>query len=460
MSNPAAALPTTPDILNEDTPLPSYLARHMNLGFNSDDVTALINSIDSSQSTQSPGFAQLPAELLLEVLEYVPVDHILEWRLVCRGFRDAIDGRVLYHHLHRTELIGYLGPRHVQPMHILTAEQYEKWHLMRARFSHVEDESAERADLPRSKSVWSGTYAVFQVEDNWSQDWQNSNKILSGDDNTPEVAALRWSAIQRLELRRASEGFESLRWCIRLGHAVLDLAFPLEAERDQFLFGVNLARGKIRVAWRDMLFGFLKTEASLRRLMEKKQESMFTYSHTEDCLRAIRRQRLQASLNVEEKVDRHIKWSLRLLPPLFGKPRDNHTVPLEDIENEATALLLLLRREAAMTPQQIASLQQLAVDYETMKEEISELDTAFREFKSHLSLSGLTWSASLPMLSVEQHPRNPIAWPDQVLKDIEDLVRKWKSQKKVVSQMKMLLNSSNLAMTLPEDSFDNISSDF
>ncbi|KAH9877955.1 hypothetical protein J1614_003172 [Plenodomus biglobosus] len=454
--------------LNDAEPLPPYLARHAKLGFNTADVTALIDSIDSSQhpSQTSANHVHLPAELLLEIIAHVPVDYILDWRLVCRGFRDAIDGRVLYHQLRRTELIGSLGARHARQMHFLTDDQYEELHMMRTQFSHFEDPADETqqtttataAEGHASKLVWSARVAVFQVEPEWFRCWRQA-RMSSNGLATRKGAALWWSALQRLELLIADEGFGSLLWCIRLDHAVLDLAFPLQTGRDHFLFDFNLSTGKIRVAWREMLVGFLKTERSLRRLMAKKQDSSFTYSHMEDCLRAIRRQRLQSSLNVENNADRHIKWSLRLLPPLFGKPRDNHTAPLEDVENEATSLLLFLRREAALTPKQIAYLHQLATDYETMKNEVENLDKAFSEFKSHLTMSGLQWSVSLPMLSPEQYSRNPIAWPDKFIAGMEDVVGKWKAQQKVLSQMKMLLDSSNLAMSLPEDSFDDNMSD-
>ena len=101
---------------DHDTRLPAYLSRHMRLGFDSDDVAALINSIDSSQDPQSSELSHLPAEILFQIVEFVPVNHILTWRLVCRGFRDAIDGPVQYGHLRRAELIGYVGPHAQYPL--------------------------------------------------------------------------------------------------------------------------------------------------------------------------------------------------------------------------------------------------------------------------------------------------------------------------------------------------------
>ena len=194
--------------------------------------------------------------------------------------------------------------------------------------------------------------------------------------------------------------------------------------------------------------------------MLQKRDSLFTFSHAEDCLRAVRRQRLQSVLDPDNRVDRHIKWSLRLLHPLFGKPRHDHHITLEDVENDATNLLVLLRREASMNSRQLAYLRQLALDYEAMDAEMHELDQAFREFKSHLSLPGFNLSVSLPGLNPCKPARNPISWPDDLRAKVEAQVGKWKSQKHTIDKMKALLNVSNIALTLPDDSFDDLRSDF
>lgn len=260
----------TPDINEDNTPLPSYLARHVKLGFNSDDVAALITSIDSSQKSQTPSTSQLPAELLLLVLEYVPVDHVLDWRLVCRGFRDAIDGRILYHHLQRTELIGYMGARHSQPMEHLTDEQYEEIHLLRARFKCVGEGSEGIAGAQAAEPVWNGACATFAIDEEWYQSFHQVGGAAARHGDTIEDADAIWSRpLDRLELQLADEGFGTLKWCIRLNHAVLDLAFALEAGRNTFSVKVNLHKKHVKVAWRDVLLSFLKTEAALRRIMEE-----------------------------------------------------------------------------------------------------------------------------------------------------------------------------------------------
>jgi hypothetical protein len=192
----------------------------------------------------------------------------------------------------------------------------------------------------------------------------------------------------------------------------------------------------------------------------KKLTSDFTFNHIEDCLRAIRRQRLQASLNLESKGDRHIQWALRLLRPLFGKPQLEHQMTLVDVENDATKMLLLLRRQAAMSGKQIAYLHQLALDFAEMEIEMQDLDQAFSEFKSYMSMPGFQMSILMPVMNPGTIPKNPIAWPDDLRMKIEHHVERWKSQKRVIQQMKTLLEASNTAMAIPDDSFEDLSSDF
>jgi hypothetical protein len=246
--------------------LPSWLARHVRLGFNDDDVTALIDSIDSSQSPSS-SIAVLPAELLLHVLEYVPVDHLLDWRLVCRGFRDAIDGRTLYHHLQRTQLVGFVGPRTHWPLRNLTEEQYDRMQFVYADFHHVEENGDTINSQSKSRPIWSSTHAIFKMD---LREFENSSTDGAGPryDSTIEYADTIWrNAVSRLELSGAEEGFGTLRWCIKLDRGVIDLDLPLEAGRHSFDVIVDMNSGTIKVAWRDMVFHFLKTVAAFRRML-------------------------------------------------------------------------------------------------------------------------------------------------------------------------------------------------
>ncbi|KAF2126596.1 hypothetical protein P153DRAFT_369292 [Dothidotthia symphoricarpi CBS 119687] len=441
-----------------DTPLPYYLAKHVNLGFNSDDLVALISSIESSQKPQTSALPHLPAELLLLILEYVPIDYVLDWRLVCRGFRDAIDGRVLYRYLQRAELIGTMGSRDSGRLSSLSDEEFDQIHLLRAPFLHIDNTAGEEK---QEGPVWGREHAVFQIGDSWFQAFRQIGGAAAKDGDTVEDADTKWlNLLDRLELRRAEKGFGTLRWCLKLDHAVLDMDFPLEVGRNTFDVDVHLHKKSVRVAWKPMLFQFLKTERALRKLMKEERDPTFTFSRDEDYLRSIRRQRLHSSLDPENKVDRHIKWSLRLLPPLFGKPSHDHALGLEDVENKAINLLLLLRREAAMSIRQLAYLRQLAEDRKNMDSELQELDQTFRDFKSNMSMPGFEFSFSMQPESEQNIPRNPIAWPDDLRSRIEERVAKWKSQKKAIEQMQVLLTASNETLAVPDDGFDDLDSDF
>ncbi|KAH4222188.1 hypothetical protein HBI65_062780 [Parastagonospora nodorum] len=437
--------------------LPSWLSRHFNLGFNDDDVSALIDSIDASQNPPA-SVANLPAELLLHVLEYVPVDYILDWRLVCRGFRDAIDGRTLYHHLRRTQLIGFVGPRTHWPLRNLTDEQYDRMQFLHATFDHVEDSSSSAYAQRESRPIWGSTHAVFNIDMSEFVAGSNTEGAGSKYDSTIEYADTIWrNAASRLELTGAEEGFGTLRWCIKVDRAVIDLDLPLEAGRHSFEVTVDMNKGTVKVAWKDMLFRFLKTEAALRRMLDQRRSGRFTFNHAEDCLREVRRQRLHASLDPDNKVDRHLKWSLRLLRPLFGKPYQDHA-PLQAAENIAIDALLFLRRQAAMSTDEIARMYQLSEDLKTMDTEWKDLEREFDEFRAHM-FPGFVYNIPVSTSQEEQVPYNPIAWPDELRAQIHERVNKWRSQKKVMAQMCALLASSNQVLSVSEDSFDDLSSD-
>ncbi|EDU48896.1 F-box-like multi-domain protein [Pyrenophora tritici-repentis] len=441
-------------------PLPGYLVRHLNLGFNQDDISALLSAIDSSQVSPSSNtrLAHLPAELLLQILEYVPVDHVLDWRLVCRSFRDAIDGRVLFHHLHRTELIGYMGSRYSHPLTALDDEQYERLHLLRARFECIQGPTPD-ASAKNDTPVWSGRQALFRIDDSWLDEFRHISGAAARKGDIWDSDRLWIDALSRLCLCSSDELIGTLRWCIRLDHAVLDLDFSAQRLVSEVCF--SMRKGSIRINWKDTMFRFLKTERALRLMLEKKRNSPFTYSHMEDCLRAIRRDRLFANLNRDDRDDRNTAWHLRLLTPLFGRPSENHNTNLQPIEDEAITLLLLLRRAAALSPTQTHHLETLAANYRSMENELHELDNAFGEFKAYMSLPGFQMNILLPAMirNADSVPRNPVAWSDELRVRIECHVERWQSQRKVVEQVRMLLAASNEAMAVPDDSFDELGSD-
>src|SRR5205807_2472437 len=110
----------------------------------------------------------------------------------------------------------------------------------------------------------------FQIEDEWFQSFHHIGGAAATGGDTIRDADPRWlSTVDRLELRRPEEGFGSLRWCIRLDHAVLDLDFPMEMGRNSFDIRISLQQRIIIVAWKHMLLSFLRTERALRCMLAK-----------------------------------------------------------------------------------------------------------------------------------------------------------------------------------------------
>ncbi|KAH6642268.1 hypothetical protein C7974DRAFT_303418 [Boeremia exigua] len=444
----------------QDTKIPAWLASHLNIEWSSQDVDALLDSIDASQCPQSSEMPHLPAELLVLILEFVPVAYVLDWRLVCRGFRDAIDGPILFHYLQRTQLVGYLGPLESIINEDLEDEEYEELHLVRADFDSLRD-GVPLPNAPSEKRVgppWSQSHAAFKMDKQWRDRHQWWNDFHS---DLPSANRL----LSQLEPQRPSQGFGALIWMIQLDTAVLDLEIPLEPGRRTFDVTVDLnplaTSVAVYVEWKPMLRRFLKQERALRRLMEETGEDKVTFGHAEDCLRAVRRQRLHASLNPDQKIDRHIKWSLRLLRPLWGvTARYEEASTLDPVEADAVRVILLLRRAATLTPLQTEHLQRLAIDYDRMVNMLCGISDSVRALRSHLILPG---HEGFPYYGNGIHlgklPLNPIAWSNKQIKDVEKKIQQWKAQESLVTQMQALMAASQEIRLVPEDAFDGVDSE-
>lgn len=265
MTSPSTTTPTAD--VPASSPLPAWLAKHAKVVFSADDVSALIDSIDSSQRPHESSLVHLPAELLLLVLEHVPIDHLLDWRLVCRGFRDAIDGRILYHHLQRTQLLGYMGAHEAYPMSQLPPESYERIRCMHANFRCIEKVN-ESGQLEAGHAIWNSPNAIFTIEDNWFEAFRNITGVEAMEDY--ERANSAWeTTFRRLQLREPERGLATLRWCIKLDHEIFDLSMPLDKDHNSHEVDVRMNMGRIKVKWRNMLFEHFKTAAALRRMHEK-----------------------------------------------------------------------------------------------------------------------------------------------------------------------------------------------
>jgi len=437
------------DIEHDNTELPAWLTDHLTIDWNSDDVDALITSIDASQGPQSPALPHLPAELLLLILEHVPVAYILDWRLVCQGFREAIDGPILYHQLHRLQIIGYLGPRSLPDMRVLGHPEYEQLYLMPTRLQSMDNGPPLPDVQHNSQPSWAISHAVFRMR----YAWFAAHKAL----NAPRSKS---SMLSQISLCRTDQAYGTLTWMIKLDTAVLDLDLPLEPHRRHFDFHVDMNTYTLRVQWKVMLFRFLRIERALRLLMDKKQNSAFTFSHVEDCLRYTRRQGLQAALDMDSMVDRHIKWSLRLLRPLWGIGDHRDPSTLDPAEADAVRVLLLLRREASLSTSQIRHLYQLAKNYNAMIESVDSLAQSFKDLKQQLVMPGHSRVHEIDVSSHNQLPVNPISWSDELRLDVETRVQKWKATQRLVEQMQASMVTSHEVLTVPEDAFDAQDSEF
>ncbi|RMZ71363.1 hypothetical protein GMOD_00005906 [Pyrenophora seminiperda CCB06] len=193
------------------------------------------------------------------------------------------------------------------------------------------------------------------------------------------------------------------------------------------------------------------------------RNSPTTYSHTEDCLRSVRRFRLTRSLDTTFSLDRSIASQLYFLPPLFGlaqekevaaTPLTSHIRLLIAAEHTAIHLLLLLRRAAALSTQQTAHLYSLAEQYRTMEKELRDLDAAFVEFKQYFVLPGFQKNLPIPA-NAGTVPRNPVAWSEEMRVMVEAHVERWTSQRHVVQRVRGLLEAGCEAMAVSEGAFDD-----
>ncbi|KAF2439071.1 hypothetical protein P171DRAFT_397411 [Karstenula rhodostoma CBS 690.94] len=443
----------TVSISSDDTPLPSYIARRFDLGFDADDVSALITSIDASQDHAStPGLPKLPAEVLFHIVDFVPLDYILEWRLVCRGFRDCIDGPIMYNCIKRAEIIGLVAAPGTLQWAGIPAELHEHLTYMRCSFERLED--SMEAMRPRlTNTRWGALHAVFCIDDGWRHQFLLAEMLSAERHKAHNFHFL----MERLHLEGSADGFGKMRWCMRLDSAVLDLEFPIQALRDKLI--LDLPSKRVTIEWKELLFRFIQGETQLRTIREQKRDSKFSFSREEDCLRETRRRRLRASLDESNSDHSLTRWALSTLPGLFGK-RQNHE-PAEEFdilrrsEDSAIAFLMPARKEAGMSKTERDRLWQLAKDYSDMNDALNHIGKLHTEWQNTL----LATTTPVPN-SVDPTPQNnPFKWSDEERQRKEAQVLKWKAQQQNIQQVARLLEESIEVVSVPENAFDDSGSD-
>jgi hypothetical protein len=233
-------------------------------GFDTDDIAALVSAIDGiqhmSQEDVHP-LPQLPAELIFCILERVPVDYMYTWRSVCRGFRDAIDkGSVLLRLLRRTELIAYLGPSEEFPGY-MSARRKDRFTFLRADYERIEQSATNEAKSANTGSSPTSANAVFQIRDEWLQDYAVLRQRCT-EDNSWATFRLD-KLIERVCGPRPDDQFRTdLKWCIQLDKGVQDIEH--RGSNSSGDIQVDLINRQVTVQWKPLLLRFLKSEMLLR----------------------------------------------------------------------------------------------------------------------------------------------------------------------------------------------------
>lgn len=437
---------------HEDDEISTYKGSRRS-GTNDEDHVLLISSLQASQTVaqSSSALPDLPGEILLTILEMVEPCDLLDHRLVCKSFRDAVDTHVFYHHIQDAELIGYLGSKKNWLLEHLNSKDYWDFAFVKTRFDCLDDQEEGQAK-------WDPPGASFRISSAWAD-----ALIRVGGYFHPGNAW--WDHMTAtLDLQEAPFVYGQLRWCIKIGPAVLDFGIADKNEVNIELIEIAAFDKNdpvtcltIRVTdWKVMLMNFFREERALKLLMQETLDADYTYSHMEDSLRDMRRKRYRSKLNPDDQNDSRTLWKMSIMRPLWGRVSNGSATAswddVERVENFAVETLLLLRRDAAMSHYERAELDMLVVEKATMNKEIKLLDSMFKKWQEQL--------LALPNLSLERihldqelYP-NPLTWSDEVVDRLKQSLTRWKGQKEVIKQMTAFLDATNTVAMLAEDAFE------
>ncbi|KAF2744985.1 hypothetical protein M011DRAFT_479451 [Sporormia fimetaria CBS 119925] len=200
----------------ETMALPHYLQGHVDLGYDSDDLTAFIDAIEASQRSadDSSALPHMPPEIILLVLESVPIDYILDFRLVCKAFRDHIDGPVLHSYLPATDFHGPVTHRRNWTMY----DKAEDLIWLHGKFSGLRPVPGTGS---RRMARWDAyPKATFKIDRDWIATNQRSGRIPANP-STEYIEAITKEKLQLSTPKPFRAG-----WLVRLGHFVFD-AHPI-----------------------------------------------------------------------------------------------------------------------------------------------------------------------------------------------------------------------------------------
>jgi len=430
---------------------PSNLPATSQLPEKGRDHELLLSSLAVSQKASPSKLPTLPTEVLLTVLDNADPADVLDHRLVCKAFKEVIDTSVLYYHIQRVELIGYLGPKECQLMEQLNAQDYWDLAFVNAIFERLDERVGNRA-------VWDPQSAYFRINESWYDTFVRSVGEIEPDNPW-------WHhTVQCLDLRKPSSVHGQLRWCVKVGPTVVD--FGMADKQD---VNIELVEREdedtiiVRVTnWKRMLTNVFREERALNLLLKDTEEDEFTYSHLEDGLRDIRRKRYRSKLDPRNNKHGRDIWKMDNMNPLWGKYSSMTVIrDYEDVElaeRNAVQTLMLLRREDSMSSRERDALYTMKEERAIMHREVAEVDEQFKKWQE--SLLGLP-NLSLGRIETDHDvDPNPMTWSKEVVdRESQNLIR-WKAQKQTTAHIKAYLDATNAAATLAEYDFDDEDKDF
>ncbi|OAL05489.1 hypothetical protein IQ06DRAFT_210716 [Phaeosphaeriaceae sp. SRC1lsM3a] len=274
----------------------------------------------------------MPIELVLITIGFVPADHILPFRSVCRLIKEHIDTSVFKSYLQRMVIAGYEeGPPPWTRDDGISRETLDALPSVKFSYSHL-------ADTAQCPSVPDGC-AVFNVDPQWFAMFD------------PGAVA-------------------SMEWFIQMDHIALELDTGVTSINRQHTHLYNWSPGyfnydrhamTITVDWRLSLRNMLIMEAEIARKMcvheansgrnvdnkfetlEHPNESRFTYGPIEDYVRLARREHEWRYVYMGLGTRYDIRHPLYRLMGLFGQPRC-HVSELLDHEDGAVRIIMALRQ--------------------------------------------------------------------------------------------------------------------
>jgi hypothetical protein len=213
--------------------------------------TPRTGTASNMSETRQPDSSRLhiPIEIFFRVLNFVPIDHILQFRTLCRAARDEIDTRMLYSYIRRTKLPSCPSRSAVEHAAL---EYNNLLALLRgtATFSHLAPNSSPSISSP----IWAGTHAVFQFDAGWISAYREMCALAT------LFSSQTMDAIKG-DFRKPFSPHYTPVWYAQLDNAVLDLDVrwwpgdPLQT--------FDLYNGTLSIPWRRMLKSFLVAETKI-----------------------------------------------------------------------------------------------------------------------------------------------------------------------------------------------------